>query len=325
MKSLRKNKKYKKQKTLKLRTLYGGQDTPIESENTKTFVTAQEGKEEPPVVTAQEGKEEPPVVTAQEGKEEPPVVTEEGKEEQPVTEEGKEEQPVTEEGTEEQPVTEEGTGEQPVTEEGTGEGIGKDEEADDNKYIIQTDTEEQPQEEVSEELKEDYDNVVPGETVENNEQKPLPNPDEIVVKLDKKTLENLAVNLNTNILINIAAYSNVLQKLIENETNADKKSKLQETLDSLNNIQNPVSKIFDDVQKNMDVENPLNAEEVIAEATGSGSTTFMQKILGAEAAAILGSMTAAAVLMAGGSKKRKTKRRNSNKRNKGKKTKYSRK
>jgi len=274
MKSLRKNKKYKKQKTLKLRTLYGGQDTPIESENTKTFVTAQE--------------EEPPVVTAQEGKEEPPVVTEEGKEEQ------KEEQPV---------VTEEGTEEQPVTEDG------KDEEADDDKYIIQTDTGEQPQEEVSEELKEDYDNVVPGETVENNEQKPLPNPDEIVVKLDKKTLENLAVNLNTNILINIAAYSNVLQKLIENETNADKKSKLQETLDSLNNIQNPVSKIFDDVQKNMDIENPLNAEEVIAEATGSGSTTFMQKILGAEAAAILGSMTAAAVLMAGGSKKRKTKRR----------------
>ena len=314
MKSLRKNKKYKKQKTLKLRTLYGGQDTPIESENTKTFVTAQE--EEPPVVT-EEGKEEQ--------KEEPPVITEEGIEEQPiVTEEGTEQQPVTEEGKEDQPViTEEGIGEgieeQPVTEEG------KDEEADDDKYIIQTDTEEQPQEEVSKELKEDYDNVVPGETVENNEQKPLPNPDEIVVKLDKKTLENLAVNLNTNILINIAAYSNVLQKLIENETNADKKSKLQETLDSLNNIQNPVSKIFDDVQKNMDIENPLNAEEVIAEATGSGSTTFMQKILGAEAAAILGSMTAAAVLMAGGSKKRKTKRRNSNKRNKGKKTKYSRK
>jgi len=156
MKSLRKNKKYKKQKTLKLRTLYGGQDTPIESENTKTFVTAQE--EEPPVVTAQEGKEEPPVVTEEgkeEQKEEQPVVTEEGTEEQPVTEEGKEEQPiVTEEGTEQQPVTEEGIGEgieeQPVTEDG------KDEEADDDKYIIQTDTGEQPQEEVSEELKEDY-------------------------------------------------------------------------------------------------------------------------------------------------------------------------
>jgi hypothetical protein len=67
---------------------------------------------------------------------------------------------------------------------------------------------------------------------------------------------------------------------------------------------------MNDVQVNLDVPNDqmIDPEKIIQES-GSNPSSFMTKLLGAEAAAIIGSMTAATVLMLGGSKRKKTKRR----------------
>ena len=143
--------------------------------------------------------------------------------------------------------------------------------------------------------------------------------EEIILTVDKSTLVTLCQNLNTNLLVNIASYKNVLNKLKDSDPDETKKSELELNIQKLNELETSVSELLNSVQKDLDVpsDKQINPETVIKEASGSGSSGFMQKLLGAEAAAILGSMAAATVLMLGGARRKKiTKRR----RNRGRKS-----
>ena len=121
--------------------------------------------------------------------------------------------------------------------------------------------------------------------------------------------------------INIAAYKSVLTKLRDSEKNDTIVSALESNITTLNELEGSVSALLNTVQTSLDVpkNEQVDPQTVIKEASGSNSSAngFMQKLLGAEAAAILGSMTAATVLMLGGAKtKRKNTRRRRNKGNK---------
>jgi len=145
--------------------------------------------------------------------------------------------------------------------------------------------------------------------------------EEITLTIDKSTLVSLCQNLNTNLLVNIAAYKSVLTKLRDSEKNDTKVSALESNITTLNELEGSVSALLNTVQTSLDVpkNEQVDPQTVIKEASGSNSSAngFMQKLLGAEAAAILGSMTAATVLMLGGAKtKRKNTRRRRNKGNK---------
>ena len=133
-------------------------------------------------------------------------------------------------------------------------------------------------------------------------------------------------NLNTNLLVNISAYKSVLDKLMNSEKDQSKKDALNTNIETLNVLESSVSGLLNTVQQNLNipVENQINPQKVIEESskTNTGSGNFMTKLLGAEAAAILGSMTAAAVIMLGGAKykrrkftKRKRVNNNNNKKN----------
>jgi hypothetical protein len=113
----------------------------------------------------------------------------------------------------------------------------------------------------------------------------------------------------------------VLTKLRDSEKNDTKVSALESNITTLNELEGSVSALLNTVQISLDVpkNEQVDPQTVIKEASGSNSSAngFMQKLLGAEAAAILGSMTAATVLMLGGAKtKRKNTRRRRNKGNK---------
>jgi len=145
--------------------------------------------------------------------------------------------------------------------------------------------------------------------------------EEITLTIDKSTLVSLCQNLNTNLLVNIAAYKSVLTKLRDSEKDNIKISALDTNITTLNELESSVSALLNTVQTSLDVpkNEQVDPQTVIKEASGSNSSAngFMQKLLGAEAAAILGSMTAATVLMLGGAKtKRKNTRRRRNKGNK---------
>jgi hypothetical protein len=139
-------------------------------------------------------------------------------------------------------------------------------------------------------------------------------PDAITVTLDKTTLETLIQNLNTNILVNTVAYANVLNKLIEHETNETKKAVLNKNIQAVQQLQNTVSSLLNDVQTDLDIPDNkrVNPETVIEQASSTGTSSFMQNLLGAQSAAIIGALTAAAVLM-GGSPKKHTRRMRSDK------------
>ena len=154
-----------------------------------------------------------------------------------------------------------------------------------------------------------------------NQEKQTNSSEEITLTIDKSTLVSLCQNLNTNLLVNIAAYKSVLTKLRDSEKNDTKVSALESNITTLNELESSVSALLNTVQTSLDVpkNEQVDPQTVIKEASGSNSSAngFMQKLLGAEAAAILGSMTAATVLMLGGAKtKRKNTRRRRNKGNK---------
>jgi hypothetical protein len=126
----------------------------------------------------------------------------------------------------------------------------------------------------------------------------------------------VAVDLNMNILINIAAYINVLKKIIESETDETAKTKLQGLIDSLEKQKDSFGTNFDQIQKDLNIENPKTVEEIL-----SNSSSFLEGILGAQAAATVGTMAAVAALTLGGSKASRRKGR----KGKNKKTKRSKK
>jgi hypothetical protein len=131
-----------------------------------------------------------------------------------------------------------------------------------------------------------------------------PLPEEINLTVDKNTLVSLCQNLNTNMLVNIAAYINVLDKLKDNESDINKKTSLQTNIDKLNDIKMSVSDLLNNVQTNLEVpsDKMIDPEKIIQDANNSNSSGIMTKLLGAELAAILSAMAAASVLMVGGSK-----------------------
>ena len=86
---------------------------------------------------------------------------------------------------------------------------------------------------------------------------------------------------------------------------------MNKNMETLIELEKTISTLLNSVQQNLGVEPDklLDPTKVIEEATGSQSSGFMTKLLGAEAAAILGSMMAATVLL-GGKKKRTKGRKN---------------
>jgi hypothetical protein len=146
--------------------------------------------------------------------------------------------------------------------------------------------------------------------------------EEITLKIGKSTLVSLCQNLNTNLLVNIAAYKSVLAKLKDSEKDETKKGALDSNIETLNTLESNVSALLNTVQTNLDIpdDKKIDPETVIKEASSSNASSgnFMTKLLGAEAAAILGSMAAATVLMLGGGKykRRKFTKRRRNKKQK---------
>ena len=146
--------------------------------------------------------------------------------------------------------------------------------------------------------------------------------EEITLKIGKSTLVSLCQNLNTNLLVNIAAYKSVLAKLKDSEKDETKKTALDSNIETLNTLESNVSELLNTVQTNLDIpdDKKIDPETVIKEASSSDASSgnFMTKLLGAEAAAILGSMAAATVLMLGGGKykRRKFTKRRQNKKQK---------
>ena len=145
------------------------------------------------------------------------------------------------------------------------------------------------------------------------EETPSTSTEEITLKVDKSTLATLCQNLNSNLLVNIVAYKGVLTKLKDIETDENKKSELEKSISSLGQIQENVSSLMTNVQSNLDVPSDkiINPEAVIEEALKS--TSLADQLISAQVTTILASLAAAAILVGGKSRKRKsTKRKRSN-------------
>ena len=146
--------------------------------------------------------------------------------------------------------------------------------------------------------------------------------EEITLKIGKSTLVSLCQNLNTNLLVNIAAYKSVLAKLKDSEKDGTKNDALDSNIATLNALESNVSELLNTVQTDLNIpdDKKIDPAKVIKEASSSDASSgnFMTKLLGAEAAAILGSMAAATVLMLGGGKykRRKFTKRRQNKKQK---------
>ena len=76
---------------------------------------------------------------------------------------------------------------------------------------------------------------------------------EITLKVDKSTLASLCQNLNSNLLVNIVAYKGVLTKLKDSESSPEKKTKLENNISNLDEIQESVSSLMKNVQGNLGV------------------------------------------------------------------------
>ena len=116
--------------------------------------------------------------------------------------------------------------------------------------------------------------------------------EEITLKIGKSTLVSLCQNLNTNLLVNIAAYKSVLAKLKDSEKDGTKNDALDSNIATLNALESNVSELLNTVQTNLDIpeDKKIDPAKVIKEASSSDASSgnFMTKLLGAEAAAILG-------------------------------------
>ena len=134
---------------------------------------------------------------------------------------------------------------------------------------------------------------------------PVTPSNEITLKVDKSTLASLCQNLNSNLLVNIVAYKGVLTKLKDSESSPEKKTKLENNISNLDEIQESVSSLMKNVQGNLGVsqDNTINPEAVIEEA--SKSVSLADQLISAQVTSILASLAAAAILVGGKSKKKK--------------------
>jgi hypothetical protein len=181
--------------------------------------------------------------------------------------------------------------------------------------------EEQPNPVVEEKIIEEQPNqVVEEKIIEEQPNQEPPVKEEITIKIDKSTLVALSQNLNTNLIVNISAYTSVLDKLKNSETDETRKNALEANIQSLNQIKQSAVELLSSVQTSLDVspDQKIDAESISKQVPGSPeSSSLMNKLFSSEVAAILGTMTAATVVMLGGARRKKmTKRR----RNKGKKS-----
>jgi hypothetical protein len=183
--------------------------------------------------------------------------------------------------------------------------------------------EEQPQPMVEEQpqpmVEEQPQPVIEEKIEEKVEEKPVveekPKQD-ITITIDRNALVALSQNLNTNLIVNITAYTTVLDKLKTSETDETRKNALDANIKSLNQLKQSASELLTSVQTSLDVpkDKLVDAEAISKEVPGSpGSNGVMNKIFSAEIAAILGTMTAATVVMLGGAKQKKTTKRRRNK------------
>ena len=133
---------------------------------------------------------------------------------------------------------------------------------------------------------------------------PVTPSNEITLKVDKSTLASLCQNLNSNLLVNIVAYKGVLTKLKDSESSPEKKTKLENNISNLDEIQESVSSLMKNVQGNLGVsqDNTINPEAVIEEA--SKSVSLADQLISAQVTSILASLAAAAILVGGKSKKK---------------------
>ena len=150
---------------------------------------------------------------------------------------------------------------------------------------------------------------VPTEQLDSNppptEEAAVTPSNEITLKVDKSTLASLCQNLNSNLLVNIVAYKGVLTKLKDSESSPEKKTKLENNISNLDEIQESVSSLMKNVQGNLGVsqDNTINPEAVIEEA--SKSVSLADQLISAQVTSILASLAAAAILVGGKSKKKK--------------------
>lgn len=147
---------------------------------------------------------------------------------------------------------------------------------------------------------EEQENKKEGEQEKNNNNENNDNNDSLTITIDTTTLKTLCQNINANLIVNIVAYKNVLQKL-----NTDKSNSLNEQIALLDSMENQLASLLKEVQINLKIpeDKRINTEKLVQEV--SGNNNAIQKLLGAEAAAILGTMGAATVLMLGGKKQKK--------------------
>jgi hypothetical protein len=129
------------------------------------------------------------------------------------------------------------------------------------------------------------------------------NVNEVSVNIDKSSFNKLAVNLNMNILINVSAYINVLNKIIEFETNGETKIQIQELIETLTQQQTVFGTTFKKIQNVLKIENPQTAEDI-----KSNNSKFSDVFFGAQTAATLATFVTVASLLGGS--KNKTKHRN---------------
>jgi hypothetical protein len=137
----------------------------------------------------------------------------------------------------------------------------------------------------------------------------------ITVTIDKSTLVSLSQNLNTNLLITISAYKNVLSKLTEIVTNPDKQTKINANIEMLNGIEKSVTELLGSVQENLEIPaDKLISASKILEEVNKGNNSFTNTTLQIDAATIL-AFLGTAIAMTGG-KKTKGRRKNVHKKTK---------
>jgi hypothetical protein len=137
----------------------------------------------------------------------------------------------------------------------------------------------------------------------------------ITVTIDKSTLVSLSQNLNTNLLVTISAYKNVLSKLTEIVTNPDKQTKINANIEMLNGIEKSVTELLGSVQENLEIPaDKLISASKILEEVNKGNNSFTNTTLQIDAATIL-AFLGTAIAMTGG-KKTKGRRKNVHKKTK---------
>jgi hypothetical protein len=147
--------------------------------------------------------------------------------------------------------------------------------------------------------------------VQQKQDQPTESSQEITIKVDKNALISLCQNLNSNIIVNIVAYKGILTKLMDIETDSEKKTQISNNIKSLDEILSNSKNVMESMQDNLNITTKINPSDVEKEA--SKTTTLSDQLVSAQVTSILASLTTAAILVGGKKTKRKNTKRNQNK------------